>query len=72
MAKNIYMYFKYCSIYKCNCGALAETRTDSPEIAESRPICVVWFSQGIAYQPEDYACGVFWEALRHICVTAGA
>ncbi len=41
IAKNIYMYFNYFSIFKCKHGAAVESQTGSPEIAGLSPTCVV-------------------------------
>ncbi len=47
------------------------SQTGTPEIAVSNPPnCDVQFSQDMACQTLRLC--VFWEALRHICVTAGA
>jgi hypothetical protein len=59
MAKNIYIYLNFITIHKWKCGAVVESQTGNPEIAGSSTTCAVLFSQGMAYQTEDYACGVF-------------
>jgi hypothetical protein len=59
MAKNIYIYFKFCLSYKWKCGAVVESQTGNPEIAGSSPTSAVYFSQRMACQTEYYACAVF-------------
>jgi hypothetical protein len=66
------MYINSCKFHKSKCGAAVESQVGILEIAESSPACAVLFAQDMACLTEDYACAVFWEALRHICVTPGA
>jgi hypothetical protein len=57
--KTKFMYFHYCSIHKCKCGAAVESQIGSPEIAGLGPTCVILFTEDMACQTADYACGVF-------------
>jgi hypothetical protein len=45
MAKNVYIFLKYCASIISNGGAGVESQAADPEDAGSPPTCVLWFTK---------------------------
>jgi hypothetical protein len=43
MAKNVYIFIKFCSCITSNGGAVVESQAADPEDAGSPPTCVLYF-----------------------------
>ncbi len=57
MAKNIYIYFKFCFLYKWKCGAVVESQTGNPEIAGSSPPVLFSFLNALHAQSKELGRG---------------
>ncbi len=68
----MYIFSNFRSIYKCQCGALVESQTGDPEDHGSRRSVLFSFLQRWCVKRKITFVLFFREALRHICVTAGA
>jgi hypothetical protein len=56
----------------CECGPVEEYQAGTPEERGSNPACVICFLQALRVKRKITLVRFFREALRHICVTAGA
>ncbi len=54
------------------CGAVEEYQAGNPEERGLSPTCPICFLQALRVKRKITLVQFFWEALRHICVTAGA
>jgi hypothetical protein len=56
----------------CECGAVEEYQAGNPEERGLSPACVICFLQALHVKRKITLVRFFREALRHICVMAGA
>jgi hypothetical protein len=70
--KSMYILPYFGFLCKCKCGALVEYQVGDPEAPGSTPACVGYFLQAWRVKRKITLVPFFREALRHICVTAGA
>ena len=68
----MYMFLKFSSKCKYQCGALVESQVGDPEDNGSSQPCVINFLQARRVKRKITLVLFFREALRHICVTAEA
>ncbi len=70
--KYVPQFLKLAPYFKCECGTLEEYQAGNPEERGSSPSCAICFLQALRVKSKITLAGCFREALRHICVTAGA